>query len=49
MMSPPDDWERDRLIDYVDWAEKVVAGCRGVNPRLDQLFDQAVIEARKTL
>lgn len=49
MISPPDDWERDRLLDYVDWAEKVVAGCRGVNPRLDQLFDQAVAEARKIL
>jgi (p)ppGpp synthase/HD superfamily hydrolase len=49
MVSPPDDWERDRLIDYVDWAEKVVAGCRGVNPRLDQLFDYTVAEARKAL
>jgi (p)ppGpp synthase/HD superfamily hydrolase len=49
MVSPPDNWERSRLVDYVDWAEKVVAGCRGVNPRLDQLFDQTIIEARKTL
>jgi guanosine-3',5'-bis(diphosphate) 3'-pyrophosphohydrolase len=49
IVSPPDDWERDRLIDYVDWAEKVVAGCRCVNPRLDQLFDQTVTEARKAL
>jgi (p)ppGpp synthase/HD superfamily hydrolase len=49
MVSPPDDWERDRLIAYVDWAEKVVKGCRGVNLRLDQLFDQTVAEARKTL
>jgi (p)ppGpp synthase/HD superfamily hydrolase len=49
MVSPPDNWARDRLIDYVDWAEKVVAGCRGVNLRLDQLFDQTVAEARKTL
>jgi (p)ppGpp synthase/HD superfamily hydrolase len=49
MVSPPDNWECDRLVDYVDWAEKVVAGCRGVNPRLDQLFDQTVAEARKTL
>jgi (p)ppGpp synthase/HD superfamily hydrolase len=49
MMSPPDDWERARLIDYVDWAEKVVAGCRGVNPRLDELFDRTITEARKIL
>jgi len=49
LVSPPDDWERDRLIDYVDWAESVVAGCRGVNARLDALFDDAVREARALL
>jgi guanosine-3',5'-bis(diphosphate) 3'-pyrophosphohydrolase len=49
IVSPPDHWERERLIDYVDWSEKVVAGCRGVNSRLDQLFDQTVAEARKAL
>lgn len=47
--SPPDDWERERLIDYVDWAEQVVAGCRGVNPRLESLFEEAVARARQTL
>jgi (p)ppGpp synthase/HD superfamily hydrolase len=49
MISPPDRWERDRLIAYVDWAAQVVDGCRGINGRLDQLFDQTVAEARKTL
>jgi (p)ppGpp synthase/HD superfamily hydrolase len=49
MVSPPDNWERARLIDYVDWAEKVVRGCRGVNARLEALFDETVTEARKTL
>ena len=49
ILSPPDGWERERLIDYVDWADKVVAGCRGVNPRLDRLFDDTVAEARDVL
>jgi (p)ppGpp synthase/HD superfamily hydrolase len=49
MVSPPDNWERQRLIEYVDWSVEVVKGCRGVNPRLDRLFDQTVSEARKTL
>lgn len=49
MTSPPDDWERERLIDYVDWAEKVVAGCRGVNAGLDAVFDRTVAEARGLL
>jgi (p)ppGpp synthase/HD superfamily hydrolase len=47
--SPPDDWERARLLDYVDWAEKVVGGCRGANTRLDRLFDETVAAAREAL
>ena len=38
--------ERADLTDYVDWAEKVVAGCRGGNVALDRLFDDTVKLAR---
>ena len=38
--------ERADLTDYVDWAEKVVAGCRGVNAVLDRMFDDTVKLAR---
>ena len=41
--------ERDDLADYVAWAEKVVAGCRGVNAKLDTKFDEAVKAARSAL
>jgi guanosine-3',5'-bis(diphosphate) 3'-pyrophosphohydrolase len=41
--------ERDDLIDYVAWAEKVVAGCRDVNSALDRMFDETVKLARSTL
>src|SRR6476661_707025 len=34
--------ERDDLIDYTDWAEQVVAGCRGGNAWLDAKFDQTI-------
>src|SRR6266566_9616613 len=34
--------ERDDLIDYLAWAEKVVDGCRGVNAMLDRMFDETV-------
>jgi guanosine-3',5'-bis(diphosphate) 3'-pyrophosphohydrolase len=37
------------LAAYVIWAEKVVAGCRGVNPRLDATFDEAVKAAKSAL
>jgi guanosine-3',5'-bis(diphosphate) 3'-pyrophosphohydrolase len=45
----PDRNERDDLIDYVAFAEKVVAGCRGGNAMLDRTFDDTVRLARSTL
>jgi (p)ppGpp synthase/HD superfamily hydrolase len=43
--SDPTPNEREDLIDYINWAEKVVVGCRGVNSTLDGLFDDAVSAA----
>src|ERR1700761_9437220 len=34
--------ERDDLIDYTDWAEQVVNGCRGGNAWLDSKFDEMI-------
>ena len=39
--SPPTDWSPERRREYFDWAGKVVAGCRGVNARLEERFDEA--------
>jgi (p)ppGpp synthase/HD superfamily hydrolase len=39
--SPPKDWSAERIRDYIDWAGKVVAGCRGVSPYLEAEFDRA--------
>jgi guanosine-3',5'-bis(diphosphate) 3'-pyrophosphohydrolase len=41
--------ERNDLIDYADWAEQVVNGCRGGNVWLDTKFDQTIAMARSTL
>ena len=41
--------ERDDLVDYTDWAEQVVAGCRGGNVWLDKTFDKTVAKARSSL
>ena len=49
MLPRPNQDERDDLIDYVDWAEEVVDGCRGVNAVLDRTFDETVDVARSTL
>lgn len=45
--SPPADWSRERKTDYLRWTERVVAGCRGVNPKLDAIYDAALAAARK--
>jgi (p)ppGpp synthase/HD superfamily hydrolase len=47
--SPPDDWERDRLIEYLDWADQVVAGCRGVNAYLERIYDETASSGRAVL
>ena len=45
----PDIEQREELEDYLAWAAQVVDGCRGVNARLDALFDKTVADARHTL
>lgn len=37
--SPPHDWPAERRRDYFAWAERVVAGLRGVNAELERAFD----------
>jgi guanosine-3',5'-bis(diphosphate) 3'-pyrophosphohydrolase len=48
-VSPPADWSLERRSEYLTWSERVVAGCRDVNARLDQAFDQAITQAREAL
>ena len=45
----PVGWPLERKRDYLDWAEKVVAGCRGCNPQLERRFDAVLNEARQLL
>ena len=49
ILPDPTEAEREDLIDYTNWAEQVVAGCRGGNAVLDRAFDDAVKLARSTL
>ena len=39
--SPPTDWDLQRRREYFEWAKRVVEGCRGVNEKLEQAFDDA--------
>jgi guanosine-3',5'-bis(diphosphate) 3'-pyrophosphohydrolase len=46
IVSEPSRDERNDLAAYTIWAEQVVAGCRGVNARLDAKFDETVRAAK---
>jgi hypothetical protein len=41
LATPPAGWSRERRLDYYRWSRDVVAGLRGVNPALEQAFDEA--------
>jgi (p)ppGpp synthase/HD superfamily hydrolase len=44
--NPPANWPVARRIEYLDWTEKVVAGCRGTNAALEKLYDQLLEKGR---
>ena len=39
--DPPKTWDKARIEDYFEWAKQVADSCRGLNPELETLFDQA--------
>ena len=43
--SPPADWSLERRIEYLDWTEQVVHGCRGVHEWLEEQYDIALDDA----
>jgi (p)ppGpp synthase/HD superfamily hydrolase len=45
--STPAGWSAERLADYVDWSEQVVHSCRGLNAKLEAVYDQAYQAARQ--
>ena len=47
--NPPPNWSLQRRREYLDWAERVVAGLRGANPPLEELFDRLLREGREIL
>lgn len=42
----PIKWSTRRKYRYILWAEKVVDGCRGINPSLEKIFDDLVAEGK---
>jgi guanosine-3',5'-bis(diphosphate) 3'-pyrophosphohydrolase len=46
IVNPPEKWSLLRIRKYLDWSEKVVAGLRGVNPKLEDIFDESLRAGR---
>lgn len=42
--SPPNWWPPERVVEYLSFSRRVVAGCRGLAPELEALFDEACAE-----
>ena len=47
--NPPDGWSNERRLEYVNWGERVIDGLRGVNPNLENHFDELVAAAREAI
>ena len=47
--TPPKDWSLERRQEYVLWSERVVAGLRGVNDKLESRYDDILAEGKRLL
>ncbi len=47
--SPPEDWDMQRRIAYLDWANRVVGSCRGTNLNLERYFDETLARGTEAL
>jgi guanosine-3',5'-bis(diphosphate) 3'-pyrophosphohydrolase len=49
LTSPPAHWPLERRQQYLVWSNKVIAGCRGHNERLEEIYDARIMEANARL
>lgn len=49
VIAPPRDWSRERRVEYLEWSEAVVGGCRGIIEALDSHWDSTCEHARDRL
>lgn len=47
--SPPLTWSRSRRQEYLLWTEKVVAGLRGANSKLEDYYDALLARGKQSL
>lgn len=46
---PPQDWSRQRKIEYLEWAQSVIIGLRGSNTQMEKHFDDVLSAAFKKM
>lgn len=46
--SAPSNWSVKRRIEYVNWAREVAKGLHGVNPKLEEKFENAAMTAERS-
>jgi GTP diphosphokinase / guanosine-3',5'-bis(diphosphate) 3'-diphosphatase len=46
--SAPSDWSVKRRLEYVNWARVVAEGLHGVNPKLENEFENAAMAAERS-
>ncbi|MBN8588373.1 MAG: bifunctional (p)ppGpp synthetase/guanosine-3',5'-bis(diphosphate) 3'-pyrophosphohydrolase [Rhodothermia bacterium] len=46
---PPAGWARERQLTYLEWARRVVEGCRDAHQKLALIFDETYDRAMNTL
>ena len=44
---PPDNWTRDRKLQYLNWAEQVLEGLIGTNAKLENKLQELIQEGRE--
>ena len=47
--APPRDWSLERKQEYLLWTEKVVAGLRGTNEKLEGHYDSLLRDGKRSL
>jgi GTP diphosphokinase / guanosine-3',5'-bis(diphosphate) 3'-diphosphatase len=46
---PPLDWPLERKMAYIEWANDVFQGLRGINASLDDMFEKTIVHAKRRL
>jgi guanosine-3',5'-bis(diphosphate) 3'-pyrophosphohydrolase len=47
--APPVKWTNERRMSYLDWTERVVAGCKGCNEALERYYARLLGEGRRRI